>query len=157
MIPLPVRVSILIVRAKKGTYAWIAAAHMNESERYVFCLSPPPTTRGTCTGSSTPTVRILAKVTPLHCAGQRNSNEKSVNGSQFTPLRPQPFKASQYVEVHPRNESAGVRKKLARARKAKEIIYPMIKIQKNGARCNGRVYLIIVDSNRRVKEWPRTL
>lgn len=55
------------------------------------------------------------------------------------------------------NESAGVRKKFARARKAKEIMYPMIKIQKNGARCNGRVYLIIVDSSRRLNEWPRSL
>jgi len=54
------------------------------------------------------------------------------------------------------NESAGVRKKLARARKAKEIIYAMVKIQKNGARCKGRVYLITVDSSRRVNGRPRT-
>jgi hypothetical protein len=130
---------------------------MNESERYVFCSSPPPTTRGTYTGSSTPTVRMFANVTPLHCAGQRNSNEKSVNGWQFTPFIPQSFKASQYVEVHPMNESAGVRKKLARAMKAKEIIYPTMKIQKNGARCNRRVYLITFDSSRRVNGRPRTL
>jgi len=54
------------------------------------------------------------------------------------------------------NASVGVRKKLARAKKAKEIIYPTIKIQKIGVRCNGRVYFMTIDSSRRVNERPRT-
>ena len=54
-------------------------------------------------------------------------------------------------------ESAGVRKKLARAKKAKEIIYPTIRAQKSGGRCNGRVYLRTVDSRPKVNERPRTL
>ena len=82
-----------------------------------------------------------------------------MNGSQSTPSRPQPSRAIQYAEVHETNESAGVRKELARAKKAKEMRYATIKTQKSGARCSrsDRVYRMTVDSSRRVHGRPRTL
>lgn len=95
---------------------------MKVSPRYVLFGLPPPTIKGTKSTCWSPTILGFCRTTLLHCAGHRKSKVELSNGMQLVPSNPQPSSATQYVAVHPINESEGVRKACARIKNAKPMI-----------------------------------
>lgn len=61
-------------------------------------------------------------MTDEHCAGHRKSKDELSKGAQSSPFNPHPLLAVQYVDVHPINEDAGVRKDCDRVKKANPMI-----------------------------------
>ena len=70
-----------------GTHAWMAAAQMKLSPRYVCSLSPPPTIRGWKATCSSPTVLGFCKITESHCAGHRKSKLELLKGEHRWPSK----------------------------------------------------------------------
>ena len=96
-------------------------------------------------------------MTPSHCAGHRKSKVELSNGPHASPSWPQPLFASQYVDVQPMKESAGVWNDCARAKKAKPIMYAATKMTNSQGEVSGFVVLMIVVSMGATMCVPPTL
>lgn len=93
--------------------------------------------RGLKTTCSFPMVRGFCRMTLLHCAGHRNSNNESVNGKHCPPSKPQPLFDNQYVAVHPIDEDAGVMNDCAREKNANPMMYAAPRRSKSHGLVNG--------------------
>lgn len=96
-------------------------------------------------------------MTPSHCAGHRKSKVELSNGPHASPSWPQPLFASQYVDVQPMKESAGVWNDCARAKKAKPMMYAATKMTNSQGEVSGFVVLMIVVSMGATMCVPPTL